>query len=148
MPRLSQLMIRAALIWLAAGVSSGAALLAAKGAPLPVWLWSLRLSHVFMLLVGWMAQLACGIAFWILPRLDVAGSRGDERPVWVSFVLLNIGVALAAAYGPLAALAPGAPLRWMPPGAALALLSGIAAFARHAWPRIRPFRILPRRDGA
>src|SRR5690606_2375409 len=100
MPRLTQLMVRCALIWLAAGYTVGGLLLAEKGAGLLPWAWALRLSHVHMLLAGWMFQLAFGVAFWILPRLDAAGSRGDERPVYVAWVALNGGALLGALHGP------------------------------------------------
>jgi photosystem II stability/assembly factor-like uncharacterized protein len=38
-----------------------------------------------MLLVGWMVQLAYGVAFWILPRLDASGNRGKVWLVWVCY---------------------------------------------------------------
>ena len=144
MPRLSQLMIRTALLWLAIGFSVGGLVLLNKGVPLLPWLWTLRSAHIHMLLVGWTVQLACGVAFWILPRLDARGTRGDERLVWGCYAALNGGVVLGALHDPLAALVfwPG----WavLPP--LMGLLYGLAAalFVRHAWPRVVSFRALPR----
>lgn len=91
MPRLSQLMIRTALVWLTLGSTIGGVLLLNKGIPLLPWLWTLRFTHVHLLLVGWTVQFACGVAFWILPRLDAGGARGDERLVWVCYGALNGG---------------------------------------------------------
>jgi hypothetical protein len=143
MPKLSQLIIRAALLWLGLGYTAGGLALLAKGLALPGWLWSLRASHVHMLLVGWTVQLAFGVAYWILPRLDTQGSRGDTRPVWLSYAALNAGVLLAALPAPLTALGAPNPT-WLPVAAAAAQLLAVAAFAAHAWRRVLPFRTLPR----
>src|SRR5689334_25197122 len=105
MPRLSQLLIRTALVWLVLGSTIGGLLLLNKGIPLSPWLWTLRFTHVHLLLVGWTVQMACGVAFWILPRLDAGGSRGDERLAWLCYLALNVGVVLAALRDPLAASA-------------------------------------------
>jgi hypothetical protein len=145
MPRVSQLIIRTALIWLAAGYTAGGLLLLKKGVPCLPWLRGLRASHIHMLLVGWTVQLACGVAFWILPRLDAGGSRGDERLIWVCYVALNAGVALGAVLGPLEALSVGR-VGWL-----YVLVGGLyfiaaACFVVHAWPRIRPFRPPPVRS--
>ena len=143
MPRLSQLMIRTALIWLALGATIGGLVLFNKGVPLLPWLWVLRAAHIHILLVGWTVQLACGVAFWILPRLDAGGSRGDERPIWLFYGTLNTGVMLGALYEPLASvgLAPGGVAYIVVGG--LYLIAAIAFFV-HTWPRIAPFRVLPR----
>lgn len=147
MPRLSRLLIRTALAWLALGYAIGGLLLAQKAYLIAPWLWSLRYTHVHMLLVGWTVQLATGVAFWILPRLDAGGSRGDERVIWWYYGVLNAGVVLAALHDPLVALA--APdmviVRGMLPLAGLLYLIAAGLFVRHAWPRIVAFRALPRR---
>ena len=144
MPRLSQLMIRTALVWLATGYFVGGLVLLNKGLALLPWLWALRTAHIHMLLVGWTVQLACGVAFWILPRLDARGTRGDERLVWVCYAALNIGVVLGALHDPLVLLVswPG----WAALLVVMGLLYMLAAvlFAIHAWPRVVSFRALPR----
>ncbi|HWQ14884.1 MAG TPA: hypothetical protein VNL77_18945 [Roseiflexaceae bacterium] len=140
MPHLTQLMVRTALLWLGLGYTAGGLALLAKGVSALAWLWPLRGSHVHMLLVGWTVQLAFGVAFWMLPRLDAAGSRGDTRPAWLSYLALNAGVLLAALHAPLGTSAPG----WIPVAAGLLYLAAIAAFAAHAWRRVLPFRTLPR----
>jgi heme/copper-type cytochrome/quinol oxidase subunit 1 len=131
-PRLSCWLVRAALAHLLVGLTAGALLLVEKGLGRWPGLWPLFGLHVELLLIGWTAQLAMGVAFWILPRLAGGTSRGDERPAWAAFWLLNTGVALAG-LGP----AAGAP-----PGTALAgrVAEGlaVAAFAVHAWRRVRP----------
>lgn len=149
MPRLSQLMIRTALVWLALGYTVGGLLLLNKGLAILPWLWTLRFTHVHLLLVGWTVQFACGVAFWILPRLDASGARGDERLVWLCYGGLNSGVVLAALHDPLAAaIGESLMLRVMPVGAGVLYIVAIGAFAAHAAPRVVPFRTLPRPDRA
>jgi hypothetical protein len=128
-PRLSCWFVRAALVYLCLGFTLGGLLLAHKGVPLHPLMWRVLPAHVEFLLLGWTVSLAMGIAFWILPRWG--GSRGDERPAWVAFTLFNAGVILA---GLAPALAWPAPLDLV--GRALEA-AGAAAFAVHAWPRVR-----------
>jgi hypothetical protein len=134
MPRLSVLMVRAALLWQALGVTLGGLMLAAKVAPMPAWVWLARGSHVHTLLVGWLVQLACGVAFWILPRLDAAGDRGDERPARLAAAALNLGVALAVVGGFVA-------LPWAELAAGALYAVGGLAFVAHAWRRVIPFAV-------
>jgi hypothetical protein len=145
MPRLSQLMIRTALVWLATGYTIGGLLLLNKGIPLLPWLWALRFTHVHLLLVGWTVQMACGVAFWILPRLDASGSRGNQRLAWLCYGALNIGVVLAALHDPLAmAIDESAITRGMLVIAGVLYIVAIMAFVAHAAPRVISFRALPR----
>lgn len=133
MPRLSVLMIRASLAYLAGGFFVGALMLANRGVPLGGWVYRLRPAHIEFLLLGWTVQLALGVAFWILPRFRSGRERGREELAWAAFVLLNAGVLGTAIGG-----ATGAP-------GVVALLGrcaeGLAAgaFALHAWPRVKVF---------
>ena len=132
MPRLSVWFVRAASLYLALGFTLGALMLADKGVPFAPWLVRLLPAHVEFVLFGWTVQLAMGVAFWILPRFEGGASRGRVWLAWLALGLLNAGVWLAGA---------GAVLDWPP---ALLLLGRVceaaaaAAFALHAWPRIKP----------
>lgn len=130
MPRLSRLFVRAALASLVAGYGLGAVVLAAKGLGGPGWAWRLLPWHMELLLVGWSIQLAMGVAYWILPRFQY--HRGDPRPAWLALVLVNAGVAVI---GVGAAL--GAP-PWVPWAGRAIEAAAVAAFAAHAWPRVKP----------
>ena len=133
MPRLTVWMVRTALLHLALGFTLGALLLAQRELALPAGVTRLRPLHAELLLLGWTVQLAMGVAFWILPRFGAGPERGREWPAWLAYLLLNAGV-----------LAAGLGLAWWGPGP-LALLGRVAealaaaAFAWHAWPRIKPF---------
>lgn len=137
MPRLTVWMVRTALLWQGLGFSLGALVLAEKGLGRLPWLWMLRGAHIQILLMGWLVQLAAGVAYWILPRFDAAGSRGDARPLWVAYAALNLGVALAALTTPLG-LAPLALV-----AGALYALAGVL-LVPHLWRRVLAFRTLPR----
>ena len=135
MPRLSVWFVRAALLHFATGFTFGALLLWNKALPLgaqvSLWTWRLLPAHMELLLVGWTVQLAMGVAFWILPRWR--SQRGDVRPAWAAFILLNGGVLVVAA----AALAPE-PAWGIFIGRALEVGAAVA-FALHAWPRVKPW---------
>ena len=131
MPRLSVWFLRASMLYLAAGFTFGALMLANKAIPFFPWLWRLRPIHIEILLVGWIAQFAMGVAFWMLPRFH--SSRGNVRPAWAAFFLLNTGLLLAATAAPL--IWPA----WVSLLGRLLEAAAVAAFAFHAWPRVKPF---------
>lgn len=141
MPRLSQYLVRAALVWLALGYTLGGLTLANKGLGLSPWLGTLRLPHVHMLLAGWTAQLALGVAFWILPRLG-GGSRGNERLMALAGVALNLGVVAAALYDPLKPWLPVGSIEWLPVAAGLLYLVAALAALAHLWPRVLPLPVV------
>lgn len=132
MPRLSVWAIRASMLYLAAGFTLGGLMLFNKGVPLHPALWSLLPAHVEFLLFGWTLQLALGVAFWILPRFAQEPKRGNESLVWIALGLLNAGVWLVG-LGPLLRLSASLTLIGR-----LAQVGAAAAFALHAWPRIKP----------
>lgn len=131
MPRLSVLFVRTALLYLALGFTLGAILLWNKGMPLSPLVWRLLPAHVECLLLGWTVQLALGVAFWILPRWQAA--RGEVRPAWVAYFLLNFGIWLVI-LPPWLGLPEAVPL-----AGRLCEAAAAAAFALHAWPRVKPW---------
>jgi cbb3-type cytochrome oxidase subunit 1 len=134
MPRLSCWFIRASLIYLAIGFTLGALMLANKG--LEGYLaWSRILPiHIELLLMGWFVQLALGMAFWILPRLQNKAPRGNEAFSWLAFVLLNLGIALVVTDAIF--LAPVLTLVGR-----LVELGGVLLFVIGSWERIKPFGV-------
>lgn len=133
MPKLSVYFIRAALLYLLAGFTLGALLLTQKGLPFAVEIWLLRPLHIEVVIFGWMLQLVMGVAFWMMPRFAEAPFRGDERPAWLAFICLNLGIWLNL----ISFLIYDAALLGLA-GRALEVLA-IVLFARHLWPRIKPF---------
>lgn len=138
MPRLSCWFIRAALLHLGGGVVLGGLVLSGKGLPVHLgWAWLVLPAHIQLLIGGWLIQLALGVAYWILPRLDTGG-RGRTAWAWCCFGALNTGVTGTAF---LLLMRPLVTWPWIDgllvPAAALQLLA-LIAFAVHAWPRIKP----------
>jgi hypothetical protein len=146
MPRPSQFMIRASLIWLVVGYTVGGLLLLHKAWPLFYPLWALRSAHIFMLLVGWLVQLSAGVAVWIMPRLvqpgviTGSGDRGDLRLVWLCCGGLNVGVGLVTAHPLLVWLSGGhaSAFGWMLALAGAVWLMAVIAFIGNVWQRVRP----------
>jgi cbb3-type cytochrome oxidase subunit 1 len=131
-PRLSRWFIRAALIYLLLGFTFGALLLAHKGVPLHPAMWRLLPAHIEFLVLGWMVQLAMGVAFWILPRFRQPPVRGNVPAAWAAFGLLNAGVLMVGIGSML-----GAPAL-IPFLGRVSEIGAAVAFAVHAWPRVRP----------
>lgn len=133
MPKLSVLMIRAALLHLGVGSLFGATLLAEKGLPLGGWAWRLLASHAELMIFGGMMQFIMGVAFYALPRHTERTRRyGAERLAWWSFGLLNCGVVLAV-------LALGFLLPPLALLGRLLTLAGVLAYVRMIWPRVKPY---------
>jgi cbb3-type cytochrome oxidase subunit 1 len=133
MPRLSVWSIRAALLHLGTGLTLGAVMLAGPALHLPSEVLRLRPFHAEMLLIGWMVQLAFGVAYWILPRLAGGLPRGRSGPAWMAVLLLNAGV-LAAGTGQAVGMIVVAWIGRM--SESLAALT----FAYHLWSRVGPSR--------
>lgn len=135
MPRLSVWFIRTALLYLGAGFTVGALILFQKSEPYSAAVWQLLPMHIEFVLVGWTIQLAIGVGFWILPRSRHGAARGDERLVWLAYILLNIGV-LSVGVG--AWLAAPSVIQLV--GRTAELLAALV-FALHAWPRVKPYGV-------
>jgi len=136
MPRLSCWFVKASFVYLLAGFTLGGLILFNKGVPLYPALWRVLPSHIEFLLLGWVVQLAMGVAFWILPRFG--GSRGNVKAAWVAFFLLNAGLLLTGVGSAL-----GAPMGLFFLGRLLEA-GAVVAFGVHAWPRVKPLSVFSR----
>lgn len=128
MARISVWYVRAALLHFALGATAGAWGLAVKSG---LWLpFSLptRPLHVEVVLVGWICQLAVGVALWIFP---FSGSVSEDVRFWGAWGVLNGGILLVVVG------------KWnvLPElqivGRASELLAG-GLLAWGLWPRLRP----------
>jgi hypothetical protein len=134
MPGLSIWTIRASLVYLLAGFTLGALLLANKGVPFSPFLWRFLPAHVEFLMIGWTVQFIFGVAYWILPRFT-GGSRGNPILPGLSIILLNLGIWLVVGQS------------WWGWGVELVLAGRMAqtisvgSFAASVWPRIRSFLV-------
>lgn len=128
--------IRTALGYLVAGFALGGLLLSnAAWRVFPRAILALPL-HVEWLFLGWVLQLAMGVAFWIAPRHG--GVRRREWLGWLSYGLLNAGLLGSATAHIARAAAARRTLPWMFDVEAVAVSSAVLAFVIHLWPRVRP----------
>jgi hypothetical protein len=133
MPRLSVWFIRASLIYLLLGLFFGALLLVQKGIPFYTPVWYLLPLHMEFLLMGWLIQLAMGVAFWIIPRFTSASPRGPIRLVWFSFALFNAGILI------------GVLQFWFPASVLFGRIAEVGAgilFVVGSWRRIKPHGVI------
>ncbi len=84
------------MIYLLAGFTLGALMLAQDGISYAPAVMAVLPVHMEFLLVGWLVQLAMGVAFWIFPRFGLPHSRGNETLIWASCLLLNAGILVVA----------------------------------------------------
>lgn len=133
MPRLSVWFIRFAFIHLFLGSTFGGLLLANKGFPFAPWTWNLLPAHMDSLLLGWMAQLAMGVAFWIFPRFGSGAPRGNVRFAWLAFVLLNAGIVMVS-------IQPFVGGNWLSPAGRVLETYSILLFAAVSWKRVKPLQ--------
>lgn len=134
MPRLSVWYLRAAFVHLALGVTFGALILTAKALPAWGWAWAWFPSHIELMAYGWMMQFALGIAFWALPRYLKPPKRGDERPAWAAWALINLGVLLLA-------YRPALGLDWARAAGGAAEALAVFMFVLYIWPRVKPLGV-------
>ena len=131
MPRLSVYFVRASLIYLAVGFTFGGLLLANKGVLISPLIWVLLPIHIEFLFVGWLVQLAIGVAFWILPRFSQGAPRGNERWSWVAFALINIGILMVVLQSLFGA-------QWLMFFGQSLEIFGLVAFVIGNWKRVKP----------
>ncbi len=119
------------MLYLLAGFTLGALMLAQDGVPFDPSILTTLPIHMEFLLVGWLVQLAMGVAFWIFPRfgLGLPRSRGNERLIWAAFWLLNAGLCVFALE------------LWLPIAALIGRAAEAAAviiYAIGTWRRVKP----------
>ena len=131
MPRLSVWFVRCSLAYLMLGITLGGLMLANKGLPFATWAWSLLGAHMEFLLLGWMVQLAMGVAFWILPRVGSGAPRGNQLLIWTAFATLNLGIWMAA-------LQPYHMQNWLTFTGRILEAVSVFFFVFGSWQRIKP----------
>ena len=67
-------------------------MLANKGVLISPLIWMLLPIHIEFLFVGWLVQLALGVAFWILPRFTKGPPCGNETMTWLALIFINAGI--------------------------------------------------------
>ena len=140
MPPLARLYVKAAFVYLIAAFVLGALMTLNNWLGFSLWLDAVEVSHLHLLMVGWITQLAIGVAYWIFPRLlkeQDPRRRGSDALAWAVFLGLNAGLLLRLALEPFYLMGP---TPWLAGLLALAgVLQAAAAlgFGWLIWGRIR-----------
>ncbi len=141
MPPIARTFVKAAFIYFIVAFLLGALMMLDRWLNFSRWLRFVYTSQLHLLLVGWITQLAIGVAYWIFPRFlkeQDSRPRGSDALAWFVLVSLNAGLVLRFVFEPFYLMDPHP---WL---AALLALSGIlqalavAGFAWIIWGRIRP----------
>lgn len=137
MPPLTRWFIKTSLAYCVCALIVGFALMLRLSLDLPPIVGALQPAYFHLLMLGWIAQLIFGVAYWMFPKFTIAQPRGDERLGWATYGLLNAGLLLRVIGEPLAAVQPGAGIGWV-----LVLSAGLQVsagwlFVANLWPRVK-----------
>jgi predicted anti-sigma-YlaC factor YlaD len=141
MPPIARTFVKAAFVYFIAAFLLGALMMLDRWLNVSRWLKTVYLSQLHLLVVGWITQLAIGVAYWIFPRLRKEQSpdpRGSDRLAWIVIITLNVGLLMRFLFEPFYFMGAEP---WL---AALVALSGVlqavaaVGFGLLIWARIRP----------
>jgi hypothetical protein len=140
MPPLARAFVKTAFVYFIAAFLLGALMAIDRWLNLGRWLKVVYVSQLHLLVVGWISQLAIGVAYWMFPRFlkdQKPCPRGSDRLAWAVFAGLNAGLLLRFVVEPFYLMAPAT---WL---AALVALSGLlqalaaVGFGLLIWGRVR-----------
>ena len=141
MPPLVRLYVKTAFVYFLVGFLLLALMALDRWLNVGRWLKVVYVSQLHLLVVGWITQLAIGVAYWMFPRLRKERDprpRGSDALAWAVYCCLNAGLLLRLGAEPFFLM--GGPA-WLRPLLALAgVLQAAAAllFGWLIWARIRP----------
>jgi hypothetical protein len=134
MPKVTRWMIKAGLIYLAAGV-----IIAGLHDVHSEW-FGLSLLAVYwhMIVMGWITQVIMGVSIWMFPGRRRGKAKEEPFLPWVVFGLLNTGLIARFASEPFLSVANNS--AWIEGGmmvSALLQTGAIAAYLSEMWPRVQ-----------
>ena len=140
MPPIARNFVKAAFLYFLAAFLLGALMMLDRWLSFSRWLRVVYLSQLHLLMVGWITQLAIGVAYWIFPRFlkeQDPRPRGSDTLAWFVLISLNAGLLLRFVIEPFYLMGAKP---WL---AALMALSGVlqalaaVGFGWIIWGRIR-----------
>ncbi len=150
MPVTSRAYVKVSIIYLALGAVLGAVLLINRWVPLGPAIAALRVSHIQILIVGWLTQLIMGVAWWLFPPLAVSlrpstplpvrrgqAQRGSEPLFWATLICLNVGILLRAVFEPFYSWTKIPFFSFLAGVSGLFLLMAALTFVANMWARVR-----------
>lgn len=137
MPPLTRWVIRTALLYLVAGVVSGALYWSNT-----IWqFWPpLRAAnpiYIHLIVVGWATQLIYGVMYWMFPIISKRNMRGSSRLAWSVYIFLNLGLLLRVVGEPWRALEPNLVNQVLLVASALLQVVAGVLLVLVCWPRVR-----------
>jgi uncharacterized membrane protein HdeD (DUF308 family) len=136
-PPLSRWYIKAAMIYLVAGLLMGALQALQQPLHLPSFFAATGPASVHMLVVGWITQMIFGVAYWMFPKDTAETPRGNNPIAVATIVLLNAGLILRVVVEPMRAWrSDSLPGWWLAVAGLAQALAGIG-FAINTWPRVK-----------
>jgi hypothetical protein len=109
MPPLARTFIKLSFGYFIAAFLLGALMALDRWLGIGRWLKVVYLSQLHLLVVGWLTQLAIGVAYWMFPRFlkeQDARPRGSDALGWAVLVCLNVGLLARFVFEPLYLLGP------------------------------------------
>ena len=141
MPKLSQLAVKAAMLYLVVGAIWALGYwLNALWQVLPSWtplLQSLSPTYIHLIVVGWLTQFIFGVMYWMFPVISKMQPRGNLRLAWATFICLNAGLLIRAICEPWRALQPLPFNSFALAVSAILQVCAAALFVWISWPRVR-----------
>lgn len=140
MPPIARTYVKTAFLYFLGAFALGMLILLDRWLGFSRWLKVVYVSQLHLLMVGWLTQLALGVAYWILPRFlkeDNPQPRGADGLAWFVWSTLNAGLLLRFLVEPFYLLGPKP---WLAATLAFSgILQMIAAFGFGwlVWGRIR-----------
>ena len=137
MPLLTRLWIKTALVYFILGLLLGALLAGQSAGIIRLPVQGLFPSYIHFLAVGWISQLIIGVVFWMFPKYTQQRPRRSDVLGWLTYLSLNLGLALRLVGEPLHSTTNAAWGGWLMAGSALLLLTAGAAFVVNTWGRVK-----------
>lgn len=137
MPRASRWLVRTALAWLLAGLVLLVLRSLPASGPAAAWLGAAGPAALHALTVGWLTQLAFGVAHWMFPRHPAGPQPRAEGQMMASWACLNGGLVARLVAEPGVLLGAGGSWQVVLVAAGVLQLAAAVLFVVNAWPRVR-----------
>jgi hypothetical protein len=137
MPKLTRLHLKTALAYLILALAIALLLAVGQTVKIPPLLLGLQPVYFHLFMVGWVAQLIFGVAWWMFPPLSPERPRGDERFIWVAYGALNVGLILRAVSEPFHSVDPNALWSYLLIASAVLQVVAIWIYVVALWPRVK-----------